>query len=192
MEKIYSKSKNKKRINEVIIVEGKSDIAKLKSIINADFIDTNGSSISRETLDYIKEIAKSRTIIILTDPDYPGMQIRNKIQAVVPNAKHAFVDRQKSIKGKKLGVAECLEEEIIRALESVVSFDNSRKTDLISEADLFKLGLNGTIDSGERRKLVYDNFHLGFGNAKTLRKRLNSLGITFKEIEDFLSTGGSK
>lgn len=37
---------------------------------------------------------------------------------------------------------------------------------------------------------VYDFFHLGYGNAKTLFKRLNMVGITKKMIEEKLESEG--
>lgn len=55
-------------------------------------------------------------IIILTDPDFPGMQIRNKILKEIPNAKQAFVRKEVSIKHHKVGVAESTKEEVNNAL----------------------------------------------------------------------------
>ena len=63
----------------VIVVEGKTDVQRLQNIIDADYVICNGSAISQETIDLIKELSKVRKVIILTDPDYPGTQIRNKI-----------------------------------------------------------------------------------------------------------------
>ena len=38
------------------------------------------------------------------------------------------------------------------------------------------------IGNKEKRLLIYDLFHLGYGNAKTLFKRLNMAGITKEDI----------
>jgi len=43
-----------KKIKEVIVVEGTSDVQTLSNIIDADFIITHGSAISKDTLDCIK------------------------------------------------------------------------------------------------------------------------------------------
>ena len=40
-------------INEVIVVEGKSDVATLSNIIKAEYIITNGFEISEETIELI-------------------------------------------------------------------------------------------------------------------------------------------
>ena len=89
----------------VLVVEGTSDVNKLNNIIDADFVVCNGSAISNDTIRYIKELVRTRIVVVLTDPDYPGMKIRNKIAQEVPEVYHAYVDRKKASNGKKLGVA---------------------------------------------------------------------------------------
>ena len=67
------------KINEVIIVEGKTDTQVLKSFLDVDTIETGGSGLNQKTLDYIKTTSLTRDIIVMTDPDFPGKQIRDKI-----------------------------------------------------------------------------------------------------------------
>ena len=43
------------------------------------------------------------------------------------------------------------------------------------------------IGNKEKRLLIYDLFHLGYGNAKTLFKRLNMAGIEKKDILEKLN-----
>lgn len=175
-----------KEKSPVIVVEGKTDIAKLEKITNAIIISTNGSSIPRETLDYIKELSKERKIIILTDPDYPGLRIRNIINQEIPNAYNAFVSRDKASNGKKLGVAETPIEEIVRALENARVFSLEKEEKLYTLSDLYELGLVGQINSSFLREKVYKRYNLGYGNAKTLIKRLSSLGINKDELKEYL------
>ena len=175
-----------KEKSPVIVVEGKTDIAKLEKITNAIIISTNGSSVPRETLDYIKELSKERKIIILTDPDYPGLRIRNIINQEIPNAYNAFVSRDKASNGKKLGVAETPIEEIVRALENARVFSLEKEEKLYTLSDLYELGLVGQINSSFLREKVYKRYNLGYGNAKTLIKRLSSLGINKDELKGYL------
>ena len=112
-----------KEKSPVIVVEGKTDIAKLEKITNAILISTNGSSVPREKLEYIKELSNERKIIVLTDPDYPGLRIRNILNKEIPGAYNAFVLIEKASNGKKLGVAETPIEEIKKALEHAKVFD---------------------------------------------------------------------
>ena len=175
-----------KEKSPVIVVEGKTDIAKLEKITNAILISTNGSSVPRETLDYIKELSKERKIIILTDPDYPGLRIRNIINQEIPNAYNAFVSRDKASNGKKLGVAETPIEEIVRALENARVFSLEKEENLYTLSDLYELGLVGQINSSFLREKVYKRYNLGYGNAKTLMKRLSSVGIKKEELKEYL------
>ena len=170
----------------VIVVEGKTDIAKLEKLTKAILISTNGSSVPRETIEYIKELSKDRRVIILTDPDYPGLRIRNILNNEIPNAYNAFVSRDKASNGKKLGVAETSVEEIIRALKEAQVFSVSKEENTVSLTDLYELGLVGQNNSTYLREKVYSHYHLGYGNAKTLIKRLSSIGITKEDIKEYL------
>ena len=64
-------------VDGVIVVEGKSDVTFLQEFVDAIFVTTNGSEISKETIEYIKELKKNNRVIVLTDPDSPGNRIRN-------------------------------------------------------------------------------------------------------------------
>ncbi|MEG0365240.1 MAG: ribonuclease M5 [Coprobacillus sp.] len=169
------------KIKEVIVVEGKTDTAIIKKLFNVDTIETNGLAMDDKILDLIEEASKVRGIIVLTDPDYPGMQIRNRIIERVPNALHAFVDKKDAIGVKKLGIAEAREEAIIEALKNVVSF--AKQEESISWQEFISLDIIGDKD---KRLHIYDLFHLGYGNAKTLFKRLNMANITKHDIEQKL------
>lgn len=171
-----------KKIKEIIVVEGKTDTAVIKRLFDADTIETHGMAMNDKVLDMIEKAQESRGVIILTDPDYPGMNIRNRIIERVPGAKHAFVDKKDAIGEKKLGIAEAREEAIIKALESVVTFGENRNT--LTWEEFISLDIIG---SKKRRLEVYDAFHLGYGNAKTLFKRLNMAGITKEAIVEKLN-----
>ena len=170
-----------KTIKEVIVVEGNTDTAIIKKLFDADTIETHGLAIDDKILDLIEQANQTRGVIVLTDPDYPGMQIRNKIMERVPSIKHAFVDKKDAIGEKKLGIAEAREEAIIEALENVVTFSKENQT--ITWEEFISLDIIG---DKKRRLQVYDLFHLGYGNAKTLFKRLNMAHITKQDIIDQL------
>ncbi len=169
------------KIKEVIVVEGKSDTALLKSVLDVDTIETNGSRMSEKTLSLIKEAQRTRGIIVLTDPDYPGMRIRHMIEAAVPECKHAFIDKKDAIKHGKLGVAETSVEIVLKALEDVVSFEKQKES--LTWQEFLDLDIIG---HKQKRLEIYRAFHLGYGNVKTLFKRLNMLGITKEDIKEKL------
>ena len=100
------------KIKELIVVEGKTDLIFLKSFLDADIVITNGSEVSHETLDFIKEANKRHGVIILTDPDFPGQRIRNIITEYIGDCKHAYIEKKKAVKGKKVGIAETKKDDI--------------------------------------------------------------------------------
>lgn len=166
-----------KKIKEIVVVEGKSDTALLKKLFEVDTIETHGLALDKKTLELIKQANESRGIIVLTDPDFPGKKIRDQIQAVVPNCKHAFVSKENAKGKKKLGIAEAKKEAVIAALENMVSFDNEKQS--ITWNEFISLDIIG---NKKRRILVYDLFNLGYGNVKTLFKRLNMVGISKADV----------
>ena len=166
-----------KKIKEIIVVEGKSDTALLKELFEVDTIETHGLALDKKTLELIKEANKTRGAIVLTDPDFPGKKIRDQIQAVVPNCKHAFVSKKDATGKKKLGIAEANKEAVVLALENMVSFDVDNQS--ITWHEFIDLDIIG---NKQRRLLVYNLFNLGYGNVKTLFKRLNMVGISKEDV----------
>lgn len=175
----------KKHIDAVIVVEGKSDVSYLSNYIDAEFITTNGSDVPFGTIDYLKTISKSKKIIVLTDPDSPGKRIRTILDENIPGLTHCYVSKDKSIKNGKVGVAECDIDEVINALSNkFVNNKSDKKT--ISINDLYDLELLGSKNSIELREKLSNKLHLGHNNAKSLCKKLNSLGLTKEDIKKLL------
>ena len=174
-----------KKINEIIVVEGKSDKQFLETFLNADILTCNGSAIDGFDKNYLIELSKTRGVIILTDPDYPGQRIRNEISSYLPICKHAFVRKENSIKRHKVGVAEASKEEVLFALENVVTFDESKKGSL-NETDMMLLKLSG-LDSSVNKEKVIKYFNIGHCNSKTLLKRLNLLNVSKETLEAILN-----
>ncbi len=166
-----------KKIDQIIVVEGKSDTQLLKTLFDVETIETNGLSMSDEILEYIAEMHDKKGVIVLTDPDYPGQCIRQRIIERVPGAKHAFVEKKDAVGKKKLGIAEARESAVIEALENLVTFGEHSES--ITWSEFIDLDIIG---DKEKRLEVYRLFHLGYGNAKTLFKRLNMAQITQLDI----------
>jgi ribonuclease M5 len=118
---------SKKRINEVIIVEGKTDTNRLHKLFDVDTIETNGSALSIKTINLIKSTAKQRPIILFLDPDGPGEKIRRKLEQHLTKYKQAFIAKPQSF-NKKIGIAHASDEEIINALMNVINFDQFKQS----------------------------------------------------------------
>ncbi len=169
----------------IIVMEGQSDRAFLQGFVNAEIVITNGSSIPRETIDYLVKASVDRDIVILTDPDFPGQKIRNELSAVLPNAKHAFVEREKCIGKHKLGIAESDRDSVLAALENILSKGEPGTSD-VTYGDLLERGLVGTPSSSLLRQKLMEKLGLGYGNGKTLLSRCAYGGITLKQIDEAL------
>lgn len=172
-------------IKEVIVVEGKNDTINIQKAVDAYTIETHGTHLSKETLKLIQAAQKTRGVIIFTDPDSPGDQIRNKINQQIDGCKNAFL-ASKDARGRgKVGIEHAKSEDIIEALKHCTTFEKEKQESL-KWNEFLALGLSGKQESSALREAVTHYFHLGEANAKTCFKRLNMLGITKRQIEEVL------
>lgn len=158
------------KINQAVIVEGKYDKIKLSGIIDALIIETNGFRIFKDKakMDLIRQIAKNRGILIITDSDSAGFVIRNHLKSCIPNEQiiNAYIPdiygkekrKDKPSKEGKLGVEGVPEEIILSALKKCgVICDSTEKkivNENITKNDFYMLGLTGRTDSEKRRNIL--------------------------------------
>ena len=173
------------RIHEIIVVEGRHDTQQLKKYFDCETIETGGSSIDDKVIEQIRHAASRRGVIVFTDPDTPGNQIRHIINQHVPNCKNAFVDKHHARTEKKVGIEHADKDTLWNALQNVVTITNTPKGSL-TMSDLFELGLSGQSNSAELRCKVGEYYHIGDGNAKTMLARLNCLTINKEELREVI------
>ena len=171
------------RIKETIVVEGKDDETRLKSLFDVDILRTEGTHLSEDCLLQIQKAAKTSGVIIFTDPDHPGEEIRRRINERVRGCKNAYLTSN-SRKGGKVGVEHADEKEIREALKDLLTLESKEET--LSREAFRAIGLEGKQNSSVLRRKVEDAFHLGHGSAKTLWKRLNHKGLREKDIREIL------
>lgn len=174
-------------IQEIIVVEGKDDTVAIKRAVGADTIETNGSAISEETLRRIEHAQKKRGVIVFTDPDYPGRRIRAIIEERIPNVKHAFLAKEKTIakNGKGLGIEHASDEDIRIALKNVYTVNTSTYfEEQITLEDLMLAKLIGHPQSKERRNRLGEILNIGMTNGKQLHKRLIMFQITEEQFKE--------
>lgn len=169
------------KIRELIVVEGKHDRQKLEKLFDCDVICTDGLSMSTDVLETIRTIGKQRGVIILTDPDHPGEVIRKKIAELVPDRQHVFVSKKEAIGKRNVGIEYVSDEDLIRALENRITFDN--KTESLRWSQFLDLGLVG---NSEKRRRLCEKLHIAFSNNKTLYKRLNLMGMTYGDLRKLI------
>jgi ribonuclease M5 len=172
-----------RRIKEIIVVEGKHDVAFLKTFLDAEFIETNGLGLNDKIRQTIKNFhEQGYEFIILTDPDFPGERIRKEVEGIVPNCKHAFIKKKNAISKnkKKVGVEHTTQEEILNALENCVTY--SENLNQFEMKDLIELGLTGQDNSMILRLKIEEEYCLGHGSTKTFLRRLNLVKKNKEEI----------
>ena len=168
-------------IKEVIVVEGKDDVAAVKKAVDAEIICTSGFGLNPKILGRIKNTAERCGIIILTDPDYAGEMIRRTLSKQVPDCKHAFVPRDKATKNGDIGVENASPEAIREALSKVKTEVASNRQEFTT-GDMMEWGLAGGEKSASRRDMVGRELGIGYGNSKQFLNRLNRYGVTREEF----------
>lgn len=189
------------KINEAVIVEGKYDKIKLSNILDALIIETNGFGIykDKERRDFIRRLAKKRGLIILTDSDHSGFQIRNFIAncAKGGSVKHLYIpdvygkERRKEQPSKegKLGVEGISDDILIKLFsDNGVEYENSQPRELITNYDLFAAGISGTPEAGKKKKKLLKQLNLPeFLSTNSLLDCLNSM-MSKSEFEALLKS----
>ena len=187
----------KMKIDLPIIVEGKYDKIKIKSIADACVIQTDGFGVfkNNERLALIRQLAKKSKIIVMTDSDGAGKVIRSHITSAIPKDRlvQLYIPQIKGKERRKdepsaegfLGVEGTEAETLRRLLEpfsSGASEDEGEREE-ISKVDLFELGLTGGSDSADRRdKLAVS---LGLPPKMTPNAILAALNVIMSRDEFF-------
>ncbi len=156
------------KIKEAIVVEGKYDKNTLSQLVDTAVFQTDGFGVmnNRELLEFLRQVAQVRGLIILTDSDGAGFVIRNYLRGALPKeqVRHAYIpdvygkEKRKAAPGKegKLGVEGMPPEVLLEVLRKAgATFEDAAAAasagEPITKLDLFELGLSGTPDSSANR-----------------------------------------
>ena len=187
----------KLKIDLPIIVEGKYDKIKIKSIADACVIQTDGFGVfkNNERLALIRQLAKKSKIIVMTDSDGAGKVIRSHITSAIPKDRliQLYTPQVKGKERRKdepsaegfLGV-EGTEADTLRKLlepfSSGASVDECEREE-ITKADFFEVGLTGGSDSADRRDELATS--LGLPQKMTSNALLAALNVIMTREEFF-------
>ncbi len=185
------------KIKQAIIVEGKYDKIRLSNLTDALIIPTNGFSIykDKETAELIRTLAKKTGIIILTDSDSAGLQIRNALRNIVLEGEVINVyipdipgkERRKRAPSKQglLGVEGIDDEILLKAFEraGVFAEKSAAPKEPITKADLVELGLSGGENSVAARAALQKK--LGLPERLSANLLLEILNVMYSR-EEFL------
>ncbi len=158
------KKNEKIKLKLPLIVEGRYDKSTLSGFISGTIITTGGFSIfnNREKQALIRRIAQDG-VIVLTDSDGGGRQIRSFLSGIIPREKihNVFIPE---IEGKekrkarpsrsgKLGVEGMSKEVLLRLLSPFAEGERVGRASSreITKTDLYLDGLSGSDGAAERR-----------------------------------------
>ena len=191
------------KLRQAIVVEGRYDKNTLSQLVDAPIFETNGFGVmkNRELLGFLRRVAQTRGLIILTDPDGAGLVIRNFLKGALPKegVLHAYIpdipgkERRKTHPGKegKLGVEGMTPEILLTALKNAgaQAEQTDAPTKKITKTDLFLAGLSGGAGSAEKRAALQKKLHLPANlGANAFLDALNLLMTR----EDFLIRYGER
>ena len=180
------------KIKETVIVEGRDDTINLKKAVDCFTIETHGFGIRRETWETIEKAYRERGIIIFTDPDHSGEEIRRKLTEAFPDAGQAYIARKDALKKGDIGVENAEPEVIIEALKKAQEHMKrpavQPEDSDITMRDLEKLGLSGGSGSRELRQLAGKALGIGYANSKGFLTKLKGFGIKKEELNEAIFT----
>lgn len=185
---------DKKRIRLPIIVEGRYDKSTVSSIFDATVITTGGFGIfnSKEKVALIKKLAERGGIILLTDSDGGGRQIRSYLSGILPKDK-LFQVYTPQIKGKEsrkkspskaglLGVEgmgrEVLEKVLSPFIDTGACDEKQQNAcgKMLTKLDLFADGLSGADNASEKRAALCE--YLGFPKDMSANALIEAINLT--------------
>jgi len=207
---------NKIKIKQTIIVEGKYDKIKLKSIVDANIITTDGFRIFNDSQkrSLIKNIAEKTGIIILTDSDFAGMQIRNFIKSCVGDINNKIINayipkvpgREKRKSGQTKSKSKSKTKENILGVEGTEKnlltdvlkkfcadeTEDSRATarvaptKKITKTDFYEDKLCGHKNSSKKREYLCEKLNIPYMSSNALLEAVNIL-TDFDEYKRIVS-----
>ena len=190
------------KIKEAIVVEGRYDKNTLSQIVDAPIIETSGFGIMNDKaqLDFLRNVAQKRGLIIFSDSDGAGFVIRNFLRGAIPGeyVKHAYIPdiagkeprKRTPAKEGKLGVEGMSPEVILsclrRAGATIEGEAASTVGENITKQDMMVLGLSGGPDSSAKRRKLTQKLQLPeHMSTNALLQALNLL-YSLEELESIV------
>ena len=201
-------SEEKIKISLPIIVEGRYDKSTLSSIFDANIITTGGFSVfnSKEKQLLIRKLGERGGIILLTDSDGGGRQIRSFLLGILPKDR-IFNVYVPEIKGKEkrkktsskaglLGVEGMDKDVLVKAFSPFIESAERKEKDscrIVTKLDFYNDGLTGGVSSSEMRASLARSLELPHDmSANALIEAINLLYSydIYREKVESLKTGG--
>ena len=198
----------KPSVRQTIVVEGKDDMSAVLAAVSANVIYTHGYGINPQTLELLEAAYERTGLVIFTDPDHAGRQIRERLSRLYPDANHAYLTQTQAERDGDIGIENAAPADIINALRAAgaefsgmweaakwagPSYGTGNKGAQkitgkdpkdapVTMEDLIIFGLAGGEGSAQRRCAVGARLGIGSANASAFAKRLCRMGISREEL----------
>lgn len=190
-------------LNEAVIVEGRYDKIKLSSLVDALIVEVNGFQLFKDTekMRFIADLSKERGIIILTDSDAAGLQLRNKIAEIAREGRvyHAYIPQIEGKERRKptpsaegfLGVEGVDPQWIMNALKNCGIQKNEQsavipQSERIDNACLYEFKITGHQNSKAIRKALLKRLNLPSNLSKNSLLRVLKDRMTRAQLQKIM------
>lgn len=157
------------RLRQAVVVEGKYDKIKLDAVVDAFILTTDGFRLykDKEQRALLRFLARSRGLVVLTDSDRAGFQLRHFISNLAAGGEvlHAYIpdiagkERRKRAPGAEgtLGVEGMDPAVLLDVLRRAGALDHPAPPPSapITRQDFYEDGLIGAPGSADRRRALY-------------------------------------
>ncbi len=184
----------KLKVKLPIIVEGKYDKSTLSSIFDATVVVTGGFGIfnSAEKRALIRKLAERGGIILLTDSDGGGRQIRSYLSGIIPKEKihHLYIPQREGKESRKktasrsglLGVEGMDRETLEHVLAPFIEAPEEAEDTVcdvrrLTKLDLYNDGLSGGANSAVMRAALAER--LGLPRDMSAAALIEAINLAF-------------
>ncbi|MDR2687223.1 MAG: DUF4093 domain-containing protein [Oscillospiraceae bacterium] len=159
-------------LSQAILCEGKYDAIRLASLFDTLILPTGGFRIYNdgEKRALLKRLAARRGLVVVTDSDAAGFQIRAYVKGFLPAEQiwHVYIpdilgkERRKAAPSKegKLGVEGMDTKILLEAFERAGVVGGERPEPEITKLDLFRDGFSGTAGCREKYRALLKELRL--------------------------------
>lgn len=178
----------KLKVEIPIVVEGRADTRAVMEAVDGITIETHGYGISEDTFRKLDSAYNDIGLIIFTDPDFAGRNIRETLKARYPKARHAYIEEDEATSKGNIGIENAGKKSITNAIVRVLTKCQNEKINesKLEYRDLYTLNLTGCEEARENRKKVGRVLGIGYANSKEFLKRINFYGVTKDRLKRVL------
>lgn len=170
-------------MNNLYVVEGKTDYNKLISCKCKYIYCLNGlEGLNEVKLNFLKEVNKVRTIVLVLDPDGPGKNIIQILTKCLTSFLVVKVNKDKAKKHGKIGIAETDMSYLLSKLKPYIDFDlKNEEIPSLTMLDLKQLNL-----SQKELSFLHKIYNINTYNYNKMLRELIFLNVSKENIMEKL------